>query len=302
MYKRSFVSGMISIGILNACANAQTTPPPGSPDTPIVIDLRAKQTEKDSPLALPAGSYILELRRAADGKSFDAILNGRNSVPFDQRLQMALRGCTTTRGIKYPLTAEVISKPIAGRPLANALEIIVPIREGGSGCELFGVTTISSQPAHLHDSDPDLCCPSGGGVESKTPPGELPDLEPIKVTIAGKSIRWARTQVLSSDQAQTRSEGRCVFPYSLTTANQGVTASSATENRVALNLPTGAQLDSHALPGLAPENTFTHNGQLALPPGNWAIWFMVDEIGAVSETTDANNRRKVNVTIEGSCD
>lgn len=120
-------------------------------------------------------------------------------------------------------------------------------------------------------------------------------------TLGGTSIPWGHSAAIEDTAAVSQSNGRCVFAYRYATRNQGVMASVATQNRIRLDLQNGPLLASSPLPALAPGASGGSSGKLVLSPGESMLYVHADGGALNAESDEANNLRRVRVTVKGDC-
>lgn len=130
----------------------------------------------------------------------------------------------------------------------------------------------------------------------------LPDLALIaSLRLGDVDIPWGQSATMSSDAASEKRKGRCLFRYAHRTRNQGAAASGAATNRIHLGAANGAVLAQAALPALAPGAVQASSGHVLLAPGTTLLYVHADGALAVPEGNEANNLRRVRVTVEGRC-
>jgi hypothetical protein len=145
--------------------------------------------------------------------------------------------------------------------------------------------------------------PGGGGQGRQTLANVvLSDLLLVDAfQLASATIPWGTSAIVSSADASSTKSGLCGFRYKYVTRNQGSAAAIATTNRIRRDTQNGQIVASNALPALAPNATAVSDGHLWLPPGTWMLYVHADEPQAVAESDEANNLRRVKVTVEGKC-
>lgn len=119
--------------------------------------------------------------------------------------------------------------------------------------------------------------------------------------IGQRAIPWGTRAVIADGEAMKRKGGLCTFRHAYGTSNLGPIASLATVNRVFRDAPSGAVLASTPLPPLAAGATATSSGHLTLGPGTWMLYVQADAAAANAEPDEANNLRRVRVTVKGDC-
>lgn len=145
--------------------------------------------------------------------------------------------------------------------------------------------------------------PGGGGQGRQTlAVVAVPDLLLVDAfQLATKTIPWGTSAIVPASAASSSQRGACGFRYKYVTRNQGGAASGATTNRIHRDAQNGPVLASNVLPALAPAATAVSDGHLWLKPGTWMLYVHADDPKAVAESDEANNLRRVKVTVEGKC-
>lgn len=154
------------------------------------------------------------------------------------------------------------------------------------------------------DPNPTRPDPDVGEVKQRAPwPPRLKiDLALIDAfTLGGTQIPWGNIVTIADDTALSQSNGRCVFAFRYPTRNQGGLASVATKNRIMLGTQAGPILASSSLPALAPGASGGVSGKLVLNPGESMIYVHADSSALNAESDEANNLRRVKVTVKGDC-
>lgn len=149
--------------------------------------------------------------------------------------------------------------------------------------------------------DPD----DGNQVFLLPPPKPLP-LRDLALAASGfrlgnQLIPWGTDAAIADADAVKREGGTCQFRYLYGTASLGPVASLATTNRVSRDAPAGPVLASAALPALAGGASANSSGHLKLKPGTWMLYAMADAAATNAESDEANNLRRVRVTVTGDC-
>lgn len=145
--------------------------------------------------------------------------------------------------------------------------------------------------------------PDGGDVlEFHAPPALTRDLalEP-NFMLAGIQTAWGYTAIVQAAAASDKQNGKCSFRYQYATRNLGLLASLATQNRIRFQTMNGAVMSSQVLPALAHNATANSSGKVWLAPGTWMLYVHADATAANAESNEANNLRRVKVTVQGSC-
>lgn len=145
--------------------------------------------------------------------------------------------------------------------------------------------------------------PGGGGQGRQTLANvALADLALVNAfQLASATIPWGTSATVPSSDASSTKGGMCGFRYKYVTRNQGGAASIATTNRIRRDTQNGQIVASNALAALAPNATVVSDGHLWLQPGTWMLYVHADEPKTVAESDEANNLRRVKVTVEGKC-
>lgn len=154
------------------------------------------------------------------------------------------------------------------------------------------------------DPNPTRPDPDVGEVQQRAPwPPRLKiDLALIDAfTLGSTQIPWGNIVTIVDDTALLQSNGRCVFAFRYATRNQGGLASVATKNRIMLGTQAGPILASSSLPALAPGASGGVSGKLVLNPGESMIYVHADSSALNAESDEANNLRRVKVTVKGDC-
>lgn len=154
------------------------------------------------------------------------------------------------------------------------------------------------------DPNPTRPDPDVGEVKQRAPwPPRLKiDLALVgSFTLGGTQIPWGNIVTIADDTALSQSNGRCVFAFRYATRNQGGLASVATKNRIMLGTQNGPILASSSLPALAAGASGAVGGKLVLNPGESMIYVHADSSALNAESDEANNLRRVKVTVKGDC-
>jgi hypothetical protein len=120
-------------------------------------------------------------------------------------------------------------------------------------------------------------------------------------SLGGIPIAWGNTAVIPAAAASSKQKGKCSFRYVYATRNIGPAASLATHNRIMFQTKDGAVLSSRSLAALASNAAANSSGHVWLAPGTWMLYVHADATGTNAETDEANNLRRVRVTVTGSC-
>lgn len=120
--------------------------------------------------------------------------------------------------------------------------------------------------------------------------------------IGTATLGWGSIDgVLPASTAAFRQNGACGFRYVYRTRNAGLVGTPATSNRVHRDTQAGPVLATSPLAALAPGAIGTSSGHVLLKPGTWMLYAHADAAGLVTESNEANNLRRVRVTVTGSC-
>lgn len=129
-----------------------------------------------------------------------------------------------------------------------------------------------------------------------------PDLALVAAFQLGNAvIPWGNSANVADTDASTQQAGVCRFRYKYTTRNQGPVGAMATANRVMRDAPNGPVLAANGLPALAAGVAANSSGHLSLKPGTWMLYEHADAPLLVAESDEANNLRRVRVTVTGDC-
>jgi hypothetical protein len=130
----------------------------------------------------------------------------------------------------------------------------------------------------------------------------LPDLALVDAFQIGTvSAQWGTTATIPASAASERANGSCRFRFAYRTRNEGGGAAAATSNGIRRDAQDGALLATSPLPALAAGAHATSSGHVALEPGTWMLYVHADAPGQVAESSEANNLRRVRVTVTGRC-
>ncbi|MFZ5634962.1 MAG: hypothetical protein ACOY82_00075 [Pseudomonadota bacterium] len=120
-------------------------------------------------------------------------------------------------------------------------------------------------------------------------------------SLGGAQIPWGTIATIEDTAASAQSNGRCVFAYRYSTRNQGALASVPTQNRILLGAQAGPIIASLPLPALAAGTNGASSGKLVLVPGESMLYVHADGSATNAESDEANNLRRVRVTVKGDC-
>jgi hypothetical protein len=167
-----------------------------------------------------------------------------------------------------------------------------------------GTTPSASQtlkpPEGTNEPVPTRPDPDGG--ENKAALIVQRDLALIGVFRLGSvDIPWGNTVVVSTAQAAFKANGKCRFNYRYRTRNIGGVVTLPTQNWIHLQEMTGQVLSNVPLQALLPNATAASTGTITLTPGTWMLYVQADATTSVPESDEANNLRRVRVTISGGC-
>ncbi len=150
--------------------------------------------------------------------------------------------------------------------------------------------------------DPEPTRPDPDGGENKAAFFAQRDLALIGLFRLGSvDIPWGNTVVVSTTQAVFKENGKCRFNYRYRTRNIGGVVTLPTQNWIRLQDVTGEVLSNVPLQGLLPNATSASTGTITLTPGTWMLYVQADATTSVPESDEANNLRRVRVTISGGC-
>ncbi len=119
--------------------------------------------------------------------------------------------------------------------------------------------------------------------------------------VGSVNIPWGESGVISATNAISKTSGKCVFRYRYITRNQGQMTASSVTNGIFLGAQNGAALASVILPALVKNAQASSIGEVALKPGVSTLYVHTDAMHQVTESDEANNRRRVQVTVQGDC-
>lgn len=160
-------------------------------------------------------------------------------------------------------------------------------------------------PPHPQN-DPTRPDPDDGNQAFLLPPPKPLPLRDLALTASGfrlgnELIPWGTSATIADTASAQKARGRCLFRYLYGTANIGPIASLATTNRVFRDTQAGPVLASAALPALAAGATANSSGHVSLSPGTWMLYVLADAAATNAESNEANNLRRVRVTVTGDC-
>lgn len=142
----------------------------------------------------------------------------------------------------------------------------------------------------------------GQGRDAQQAKFALPDLALIGAfQLGGATIPWGTSAAVSADDAAFKKMGACGFRYLYRTRNQGPIGAAATSNRILRDTQNGPVLATKALPALAAGAVAVSDGHVSLKSGTWMLYVHADAPAGVAESDEANNLRRVRVTVEGDC-
>lgn len=119
--------------------------------------------------------------------------------------------------------------------------------------------------------------------------------------IGNASMAWGTSTSLPAADAAFRKAGKCGFRFVFRTRNQGIAGTPVTSNRIRRDTQAGPVLATRPLPALIAGGMATSDGHVFLAPGTWMLYVHADAPNLVSESDEANNLRRVRVTVTGSC-
>ncbi len=120
-------------------------------------------------------------------------------------------------------------------------------------------------------------------------------------SLGGIQIAWGNTAVIPAAAASSTQNGKCSFRYVYATRNLGPAASVPTDNRILFQTRDGAVLSSRPLAALASGAAANSSGHVLLAPGTWMLYVHADATATNVESDEANNLRRVKVTVTGIC-
>ncbi len=191
------------------------------------------------------------------------------------------------------------------RHIATAATIAVSTMFFCAGIAAQSGTTPSAShtlkpPEGTNEPVPTRPDPDGG--ENKAALIVPRDLALIGVFRLGSvDIPWGNTVVVSTAQAAFKANGKCRFNYRYRTRNIGGVVTLPTQNWIRLQHMTGEVLSNVPLQGLLPNATAASTGTITLTPGTWMLYVQADATTSIPESDEANNLRRVRVTISGGC-
>lgn len=146
--------------------------------------------------------------------------------------------------------------------------------------------------------------PGGGGQgrQKLAAPAGSPDLALVAAFQLGThAIPWGTSATIDAADAAYSKRGRCAFRFKYQVRNQGTAGAGASNNRIHRDAQAGPVLATSARPALAPGASASSSGHVLLAPGTWMLYVHADDPSAVNESDEANNLRRVRVTVEGKC-
>jgi len=191
-----------------------------------------------------------------------------------------------------------VPSPVRRAPALAGLALVCALSSPMSFAQRAGGDLVS--PPHPQN-DPTRPDPDDGNQAKVLMP-----LRDLALTAAGfrigrRTIPWGTRAVIADDEAVRREGGLCTFRHAYGTSNLGPIASLATVNRVFRDAPAGAVLAATPLSPLTGGATATSSGHLTLGPGTWMLYVQADAAAANAESDEANNLRRVRVTVKGDC-
>lgn len=129
------------------------------------------------------------------------------------------------------------------------------------------------------------------------------DLALVEAFRVGPTLmEWGTGGEVPASSAAFRRHGTCGFRFLYRTGNEGAAGTQQTVNRIHRDTQTGAVLASGTLPTLEAGAVGTSDGHISLKPGTWMLYVHADAPNLVPEANEANNLRRVRVTVTGSCE
>lgn len=114
-------------------------------------------------------------------------------------------------------------------------------------------------------------------------------------------IEWGSGGEVPASSAAFRRSGTCGFRFLYRTGNEGGAGTQQTVNRIRRDTEAGPVLASSTLPALDAGAVGTSDGHIYLKPGTWMLYVHADAPNLVPEANEANNLRRVRVTVTGRC-
>ncbi|MEO8673914.1 MAG: hypothetical protein ABI411_21600 [Tahibacter sp.] len=247
-----------------------------------------------------AATYTLSISTDASGlrKATLGSLNG----PFRYAdIPLLAQNCTNSAS---PLLLSEATLLDVSTTSQRRAELRVPLASGG-GCALVGAFGLSAEDKPPVHTEPDGRGPGQGQAQMQmkliiSPATDLKAAEPVKL---GAHVHaWGDSFNLPATEAASRAAGICLFRYSYTTINGGPGVSGFTGNALSLDSVEGPLLALDALPALTPGATLGASGSIALTSGASTVVLQLDAPEFVDETSEANNVRRIDVNVTGSCD
>lgn len=131
-------------------------------------------------------------------------------------------------------------------------------------------------------------------------PGGAPDLtSAAQLVVGGKPASWGGAVAIDAAQARHRADGVCYFATQHTARNVGTAGAGAFTSGWQGGATRGP---TRAWPALAANNASTQTDIVALRPGRSSLTLVLDNLNAVTESNEGNNRFKIMMNISGSCD
>lgn len=119
--------------------------------------------------------------------------------------------------------------------------------------------------------------------------------------IGSAAMAWGTSASIAADSAAFKKNGMCGFRFLFRTRNAGGIPTPATSNRIHRDTATGAVLATRPLAALASGAVGVSDGHVLLKPGTWMLYAHADDPNAIAESNEANNLRRVKVTVTGAC-
>ncbi len=160
-------------------------------------------------------------------------------------------------------------------------------------------TIAAPKPGPQQDGDPGG--PGQGRQAQFAPVGAVDLLLVDAFQLGNSAIPWGTAATVPASDAVQFKRGRCVFRYKFTTRNDGAAGAGAFTNRIHRDAVAGPVLATDPVTGLMAGAMVNSDGHLLLAPGTAMLYVAVDDGATVAETNEANNLRRVRVTVKGDC-
>lgn len=232
-------------------------------------------------------SYSVRIRNTPAGKT--ATLTRADGAFVYANVALSRQNCpSSASAVPVRTTSALI--PLSGRRLKLQLPTV-----GSSTCQLVGTLDLNS------DDDPPIMTDPGppGQITANVPP--LPELDVNGLFgIWPVAAAWGTTIVVPAASADSRSGGKCTFPYAYMIRNSGVKPSAQTSVTLQWNDADAPIFGVDDIPELAPNTSTIVNGHFSVPAGLSTLLLEVDAPDQVEEMIEAN-LRTIDVVVTGSC-